>query len=44
MTATCTKCGNTYEITVPERWTGKHPELKGLCPVCVAERIAEEVH
>jgi uncharacterized protein CbrC (UPF0167 family) len=45
MTAhTCKKCGGTYELTVPASWIDRDLELGGLCPSCVADRIAALEH
>jgi len=40
MLHTC-PCGMLYLVPAPDRWIEKHPELKGKCPDCIAERLHE---
>ena len=41
MTPHTCACGMHYLTPAPARWTERYPELKGKCPDCIANWIAE---
>lgn len=37
----CQGCKRPYLLETPDSWVEKHPDLKGRCPACVMDLIAE---